>query len=168
MGAGDEMGDFVDKARQGWAQARPELEVSSIEVMGRIGRIGALTSHRAGRDLAPAGVTRAEFDVLCTLARAGGPMRASEVTSATMLSGASTTKNADRLLKRGLIERLHWEHDGRVVLMKLTPLGKELVDREFPKFLERDRDMLAGLSAKEEAQLAALLRKVALTVEAAR
>ena len=82
------MGDFVDKARQGWAQARPELEVSSIEVMGRIGRIGALTAHRAGRDLAPAGVTRAEFDVLCTLARAGSPVRASEVTEATMLSGA--------------------------------------------------------------------------------
>ena len=51
--------------------------------------------------------------------------------------------------------------------MKLTPLGQELVDREFPKFLQRDREMLAGLSVKEEAQLAALLRKVALTVEAA-
>ena len=167
MGTRNEMDDFVDKARQGWARACPELEVSSIEVMGRIGRIGALTSHRAGRDLAPAGVTRAEFDVLCTLGRAGGPLRASEVTEATMLSGASTTKNADRLLKRGLIERLPWDRDGRVVLMKLTPLGQELVDREFPKFLQRDREMLAGLSVKEEAQLAALLRKVALTVEAA-
>ena len=167
MGTKTEMGDFVDKARKGWEQARPELEVSSIEIMGRIGRIGALTSHRAGRELAPAGVTRAEFDVLCTLARAGGPIRASEVTAATMLSGASTTKNADRLLKRGLIERLNWERDGRVVLMKLTPLGQQLVDREFPKFLARDRDMLAGLSAREEAQLAALLRKVALNVEAA-
>lgn len=167
MDTRSEMGDFVDKARQGWAQARPELDVSCIEVMGRIGRIGALASHRAGRDLAPAGVTRAEFDVLCTLARASGPIRASEVTAATMLSGASTTKNADRLLKRGLIERLPWELDGRVVLMTLTQAGQELVDREFPKFLERDRDMLAGLNAKEEAQLAALLRKVALNVEPA-
>ncbi len=136
MGTKDQIRDFVDKARQGWTQARPELEVSSIEVMGRIGRIGALTSHRASRDLAPAGVTRAEFDVLCTLARSAGPVRASEVTAATMLSGASTTKNADRLLKRGLMERLPWEMDGRVVLMTLT-------------------------------QLAVLLRKVALNVEAA-
>ena len=136
MGTKDQIRDFVDKARQGWTQARPELEVSSIEVMGRIGRIGALTSYRASRDLAPAGVTRAEFDVLCTLARSAGPVRASEVTAATMLSGASTTKNADRLLKRGLMERLPWEMDGRVVLMTLT-------------------------------QLAVLLRKVALNVEAA-
>lgn len=158
--------DFVDRARQGWARSRPELDVASIEVMGRIGRIGAVASHRAGRELQRAEVTRAEFDVLCTLARGDGPLRASEVTAASMLSGASTTKNAERLEKRGLIERLPWERDGRVVLMRLTADGEALVDREFPRFLEMDRTLLAGLSAKEQAQLAALLRKVALALEA--
>lgn len=160
--------DFVDRARQGWARSRPDLDVASIEVMGRIGRIGALASQRAGRELLPAEVTRAEFDVLCTLARGDGPMRASEVTAATMLSGASTTKNTERLVRRGLVERLPWERDGRVVLMQLTAAGEALVDSEFPRLLESDRDMLAGLSAKERVQLAGLLRKVALTVEAGR
>lgn len=165
MGAQAEAGDFVDRARQGWAQARPELDVASIEVMGRIARIGALANQRTERHLAPEGLTRAEFDVLCTLARSGAPVRASEVTAATMLSGASTTKNADRLARRGLIERLPWEHDGRVVLMRLTEHGRAFVDREFPRFLERDREMLSALTARERAQLAALLRKVAMTVE---
>ncbi len=158
-------GDFVDRARRGWAQARPDLDVASIEVVGRIARIGALANHRTERHLAPEGLTRAEFDVLCTLARSGGPLRASEVTAATMLSGASTTKNADRLAKRGLIERLPWERDGRVVLMRLTARGEELVDQEFPRFLERDREMLAGLTLSEREQLAALLRKIALNAE---
>jgi DNA-binding MarR family transcriptional regulator len=157
--------DFVDRARVGWARARPDLDVASIEVMGRIGRIGALASQRASRGLLPAGITRAEFDVLCTLARGDGPMRASEVTAATMLSGASTTKNAERLVSRGLIERLRWERDGRVVLMRLTAQGQELVDQEFPRLLTGDREMLAGLTEKERLQLAALLRKIALTVE---
>ncbi|AIY01428.1 Transcriptional regulator, MarR family [Arthrobacter sp. PAMC 25486] len=165
MSAQTESGDFVDRARQGWAQARPDLDVASIEVMGRIARIGALVNHRTERHLVPEGLTRAEFDVLCALARSGGPLRASEVTAVTMLSGASTTKNADRLAKRGLIERLPWEHDGRVVLMRLTRLGEELVDREFPRFLDRDREMLAGLTSREQAQLAALLRKIAVNVE---
>lgn len=158
--------DFVDGARLGWERSRPDLDVSSIEVMARIGRIGALAAQRAGRELLPADVTRAEFDVLCTLARGDGPMRASEVTAATMLSGASTTKNAERLVRRGLIERLPWEHDGRVVLMQLTAEGEELIDREFPRLLAGDREMLAGLTGREQAQLAALLRKLALTVEA--
>lgn len=159
-------GDFVDAARNGWAQTRPELDVSSIEVMGRITRIAALASHRVERDLVPVGLTRAEFDVLCTLSRAGTPLRASEVTAATMLSGASTTKNADRLVKRGLVERLPWERDGRVVLMRLTAEGVALVDSEFPRFLGRDRELLAGLSVGEQAQLTLLLRKISLRVEA--
>ncbi|MGO4385702.1 MarR family winged helix-turn-helix transcriptional regulator [Specibacter sp. RAF43] len=159
-------GDFVDRARQGWEKSRPGLDVSSIEVMGRITRIGALASQRVEHDLAPVAVTRAEFDVLCTLARSERPLRASEVTAATMLSGASTTKNADRLAKRGLIERLPWERDGRVVLLHLTPLGDELVNREFPRFLDRDRELLTGLSAEERVQLAGLLRKVAGKIEA--
>lgn len=165
MGVERESEDFVDRARQGWLQQRPDLDVSSIEVMGRVARIGALANHRTERHLAPSGLTRAEFDVLCTLARSGHPMRASEVTASIMLSGASTTKNADRLVKKGLIERLPWEHDGRVVLMQLTAAGRELVDKEFPRFLERDRAMLNGLNARERAQLAGLLRKVALAAE---
>ncbi|WP_104089841.1 MarR family winged helix-turn-helix transcriptional regulator [Arthrobacter sp. GMC3] len=165
MRAEAEAADFVDVAREGWARTRPELDVSSIEVMGRISRIAALVTQRVEHALAPEGLTRAEFDVLCTLARAGRALRASEVTAATMLSGASTTKNADRLVKRGLIERLPWEHDGRVVLLTLTVAGVELVDALFPNFLIRDREMLAGLNAGEQAELAALLRKIAVRLE---
>lgn len=161
----DVSGDFVDQARAGWRRVRPELDVSSIEVMGRISRIGALASQRVERDLVTVAVSRAEFDVLCTLARSDRPLRASEVTAATMLSGASTTKNADKLARRGLVERLPWERDGRVVLMRLTPAGEELVNREFPRFLDRDKELLGGLSAGERAQLAALLRKVSARVE---
>lgn len=159
-------GDFVDRARRDWAIVRPELDVASIEVLGRVTRIAALVTQRVEHDLAPAAVTRAEFDVLCTLARAGKPIRASEVTAATMLSGASTTKNADRLAARGLVERLPWEHDGRVVLLQLTPAGLDLVNAAFPKFLDREKELLAVLDAGEQAELAALLRKLASRLEA--
>lgn len=157
--------DFVDKARADWSLARPELDVESIEVMGRISRIAALSQIRTEQFLARADLSRAEFDVLCTLARGNRPLRASEVTAATMLSGASTTKTADRLVKRGLVERLSLERDGRVVLMQLTPSGTALIDSEFPDFLERDREMLSGLTASEKTRVAALLRKIALRLE---
>ncbi len=160
-------GDFVDRAREGWAQARPGLDVSSIEVMGRITRIGALASQRVEHELAPAAVSRAEFDVLCTLARSDRPLRASEVTAATMLSGASTTKNVDRLVRRGLVERLAWERDGRVVLLRLTPAGAALVDVQFPRFLAREGELLDGLDDAERRQLAGLLRKIAERIEPA-
>ncbi|MFQ4149160.1 MarR family transcriptional regulator [Arthrobacter sp. LAPM80] len=165
MDAKPARGDFVDRVRHGWARNWPDLDVATVEVMGRITRIAALTNQRVERDLAPVAVTRAEFDVLCTLARADSPLRASDVTAATMLSGASTTKNAERLVQRCLVERLPWELDGRVVLLQLTEQGRDLVNREFPHFLERDSQVLEGLSAKEQVQLASLLRKVALRAE---
>lgn len=159
--------DFVDRARANWHSARPELDVASIEVMGRISRIAALASLRTEHQLAPAELSRAEFDVLCTLARSDRPLRASEVTAATMLSGASTTKITERLVKRGLVERLPWERDGRVVLTQLTDAGVALIDREFPEFLVRDNQILSGLTTAEQSKLATLLKKISLRLESA-
>ena len=70
-------GDFVDRARREWGATRPGLDVASIEVMGRITRIAALLTQRVEHDLVPEALNRAEFDVLCTLARAARPLRAS-------------------------------------------------------------------------------------------
>lgn len=164
-GAAESEGDFVDQARRGWAWVYPDLDVSSIEVIGRLSRLGAQIFARVERDLAPSGVSRAEFDILCSLARSERPLRASEVTEATMLSGASTTKQTDRLVKAGLLERLPWERDGRVVLLSLTDAGRELVEREFPRFLARDRELLAGLDDDERQVAARLLRKISATLE---
>ncbi|WP_449373632.1 hypothetical protein [Arthrobacter psychrolactophilus] len=49
--------------------------------------------------------------------------------------------------------------------MQLTAEGEALIDREFPHMLASDAQMLSGLTPREQAQLAALLRKLALTVE---
>ncbi|WP_427018732.1 MarR family winged helix-turn-helix transcriptional regulator [Pseudarthrobacter sp. P1] len=164
-GATESEGDFVDQARRGWARARPDLDVSSIEVIGRLSRLGAQIFARAERDLAPSGISRAEFDILCSLARSERPLRASEVTAATMLSGASTTKQSDRLVKAGLLERLPWERDGRVVLLQLTDAGRALVEREFPRFLARDHELLEGLDDDERELAARLLRKISARLE---
>lgn len=158
-------GDFVDQVRREWTATFPGMDTSPIEVLARIGRIASKANHLLDLTLAPAGITRAEFDVLSALRRADRPLRASEVTSVTLMSGASTTKISERLVKEGLIERLRLERDARVVLLQLTDSGIELVDRVFPIRLARDRDLLDGLDPSELTALAGLLRKVALNVE---
>ena len=55
--------------------------------------------------------------------------------------------------------------DGRVVLLRLTDTGRELVDRVFPLRIEADRELLEGLSAEHMATLADLLRRVALNAD---
>lgn len=157
-------GDFVDHVRREWAATFPEVDLSPMEILARINRIASKTNHLLDAALSPVGVSRAEFDVLSALRRAGRALRASEVTSVTLMSGASTTKITERLVREGLVERLRFERDARVVLLQLTDAGTELVNRVFPTRLERDRELLTGLDAQELDTLAALLRKVALNV----
>lgn len=152
--------DDIDRIEGEWRRTYPELDVSPIGVLGRIQRIATVAGHRLDRSLEPHGVSRSEFDVLGALARADRPLRASEVVSTTLLSGASITKISEALVRRGLLERGRSERDGRVVLLALTDEGRRLVDAELPRRLADDARLLAGLTAAERAALSGLLRTV--------
>ncbi|MCH5643134.1 MarR family winged helix-turn-helix transcriptional regulator [Gordonia sp. ABSL49_1] len=152
--------DLVDRIQQEWARAYPDLDVAPVGVLGRVQRLAAVTTHRFDRNLDRHGITRSEYDVLGALARADGPIRASEVVSTTMLSGASITKLTDSLAKRELLVRRRSERDGRVVLLELTDAGRALVDVELPRRLDDDEQVLAALTPAERETLAGLLRRV--------
>ncbi|WP_369046982.1 MarR family winged helix-turn-helix transcriptional regulator [Sinomonas sp. P10A9] len=157
--------DFVSAVRGSWSSALPGLDTSPLDVLGRISRISALSVQRLNGVLATSGVSRSEFDVLCALARSPQPLRASGVTAQTMLSGAATTKLTARLEGLGLVQRRRLERDGRVVLLSLTEEGRALVEEQFPRCVDSDRRLLAGLDDGERAALAALLRRVAANAE---
>ena len=159
--------DIVDRVREGWSTARPGWETSTIEVFGRITRTAALANAQLDRVLEVAGVTRSEFELLCVLARADRPLRASEVTAETMLSGAATTKLTARLEQAGFITRDRQQRDGRVVLLALTDAGRAVVDEQFPRCMTREDDLLSDLDSSERDVLAGLLARVMATVERA-
>jgi DNA-binding MarR family transcriptional regulator len=159
--------DFVDRVRADFHMVYPDLDTTSIDVFGRISRIGAQMSHLVDRALIPTGISRAELEVLSALVRSPRPLRASEVISTTMLSGASITKLADRLAGAGLLERQKFERDGRVVLLAPTAAGRDFVQRELPRRLDREWQLLDGFSPEEVGQLAALLRRLSERVDAA-
>lgn len=152
--------DTVDRIRREWAQSSPHLDTTPIEVLGRIQRIASISNHRLDLNLEQNGITRSEFSVLSALARVERPLRASEVVSITMLSGASITKITDTLVARGLLKRQKSERDGRVVLLALTDVGRDVVDQQMPRRLADDKAMIAGLTSGEQDTLASLLRKV--------
>jgi len=153
----EEISWFVDDTVTRALQGKPGI--------GRVTRIGSLALAQLDRELTGSGVTRSEFDVLCTLARSPHPLRASEVTSVTGISGAATTKHTDRLAGLGLVERRRLERDGRVVLLELTEAGRGFVREQLPRRLDRERRMLDGLTEAEIDTLTDLLRRVAHNVE---
>lgn len=152
--------DIVDRIRRAWGEAIPSMDTSAIDVWGRLNRTSVLATAQIERVLAGSGVSRSEFDVLCALARTQRPLRASEVTAETMLSGAATTKLTARLEGAGLLQREKSDRDGRVVHLSLTDAGRSLVEREIPRCLAHDERLLDGFSAAERDTLAGLLARL--------
>lgn len=155
-----ERADFIDRIRSAWAAEMPAMDTSPIDVWGRLHRTSALATAQIERLLADSDVSRSEFDVLCALARTGRPLRASEVTAETMLSGAATTKLTTRLEAAGLLRRERSDRDGRAVQLSLTDAGRAVVEREMPRALAHDERLLEGLSEAERQALAALLARL--------
>ena len=67
-----------------------------------------------------------EYDVLYTLAKAGGPIRIGELQSHVLLSQPALSRMVDRLAGRGLLRRSTDPSDARAVLLSLSDAGAEL------------------------------------------
>jgi DNA-binding MarR family transcriptional regulator len=70
------------------------------------------------------------------------------------------------LEKRGLTRRQAHDADGRLVLVSLEPKGEAVIERLFPAFNAGETAVSAGLSEREKADLARLLRKIVRVLEA--
>jgi DNA-binding MarR family transcriptional regulator len=79
-------------------------------------------------------------------------------------SGAMTNRLAV-LERAGLVDRVRDQTDGRSVLVRLTPRGKQLVDRILPTYLQTERRLLAALEPIQQAELASTLQTLLLAFE---
>ena len=70
------------------------------------------------------------------------------------------SRRIDRLVKAGLMERLQSPTDRRVVLIRLTQRGYDLVETSHPKLLEHNRALLDHMSEAETKKVAKGLARV--------
>ncbi|MDI2032266.1 MarR family transcriptional regulator [Saccharopolyspora sp. TS4A08] len=152
--------DVVGRIREQWREQHPDLDLTPIEVIGRVRRLAAITDQRHDDDLDELKLSRMEFEVLSALRRAGGGLRPSRLTKEMLSSGAATTKRLARLEQDGLITRNPSTRDRREVDVRLTDRGREVIDRVFPAQLERERALLDPLTDEERTRLGELLAKV--------
>ncbi|MFE5028021.1 TetR family transcriptional regulator [Streptomyces sp. NPDC056656] len=112
-----------------------------------------------GRVVKRHGISLAAFEVLSALHATGAPYRRTmgEIAAAGAVSAGGVTQHADRLVEAGLIERERDGQDRRIVHLRLTPAGADLVGRVSDERRAHERELLAGLVPGEQRQLAALL-----------
>ena len=152
---------MTDRQLGGWSEARPDIEVKSLQVTARLSRIGPLLAKRQEAIFGQFGLSRGEVGALGALRIAGPPYRLSptRLGKGLMMSSAGMTSRIDRLERRGFVRRLPDPDDRRGVLIELTDQGRETVDAAVAALTTSDRQLVERLDPSEFAQLEALLRK---------
>ncbi|MFI6578498.1 MarR family winged helix-turn-helix transcriptional regulator [Nocardiopsis sp. NPDC050513] len=160
------MSDAVDVFLGQWARERPDLDVSSMGIIGRMGRASQLLWRGVEEFLSGEGLERWEFDVLGTLRRSGEPysLTPKELVAMTMVGGAAMTNRVDRLVARGLVTREVDPDNRRRTLVTLTPEGLEVIDRAVGGHVANQERLLAALDEGERERLAAVLRKLLVSL----
>ncbi|MEM6256391.1 MAG: MarR family transcriptional regulator [Cyanobacteria bacterium P01_D01_bin.156] len=158
--------DKIDTILTQWEHESPQLDVSSLAVVGRILQLARLLEKQREGILDDFDLTLWSFDMLATLRRQGPPyqLKPTELYGLLMLSSGAMTNRIDRLEKAGLVTRLRDPDDRRSVTVQLTNKGIEKVDTVMPVLFEQENQLLEDLSKSETKTLITLLRKFLVTV----
>ncbi len=137
-----------------------------MEVIALIRRVHTL-HERALRPLHEAApVTAPELDLLIPLRDASGPVIARRLAAHLGISTVAVSKSLARLEERGYIRRTPSAADRRSVEVLITPAGEHVIDALFPRLLEREVELLAGLG-EDRAQVVAALTRLAEVLQSA-
>lgn len=161
--------DEVDEIVSRWRSERPDLDVVPLHVLSRVSRLARHLDRARRAAFAAHGLETWEFDVLSALRREGAPYRLSPgaLLRATLVTSGTMTNRIDRLAAAGLVSRSRDPQDKRGVLVQLTDEGRKTVDAAMSDLLARERLILTGLSAGQQADLASLLRILLVPFDAA-
>lgn len=161
--------DAVDMIVEQWRHTRPELDTSALAVFGRLHRNYHRYHAQIGALFERHGISMGTFDVLTALRRSGEPYRlpAGVLAQQTLVSTGGLTQRVDRLEKSGLACRERNVGDGRVVYVRLTEQGREVIDAVADDHFANERAMLIGLTTAERQQLGGLLHRLERSMELA-
>ena len=160
--------DEVDRIVAAWRRERPDLDVAPLEVLSRVSRLARHLDRARSAAFTEHDLESWEFDVLSALRRAGEPYELSpgQLVTQTLVTSGTMTNRVDRLTARGLVQRLPDSRDRRGVIVRLTEAGRTKVDDAFAGLLDRERDLLASLTAADRTRLATLLRSLVAPFDA--
>lgn len=151
--------DDVDRILAQWAEARPDLDVAPMGLIGRLSRLARALSHAHEKVFAAHGLSAAGFDVLATLRRSGPPyaLTVKDLLASTMVTSGTMTNRLDRLEAAGQVQRVPNPEDGRGFVVQLTERGRADIDAAVTDHVANQHRLVAALNAEERAALDALL-----------
>ena len=138
------------------------IQDPSHEVALAIVLTSEMLTKEADRLLRGFGLTEAQFNVLMLLAFQAGPEGISQTKLSRMLlvNRANVTGLVDRMERDGLIERASEPGDRRMRMIRMTPRGKDLLEKAVQPYVAKVDGIVSGLSSKEQDHLLKLLENI--------
>jgi DNA-binding MarR family transcriptional regulator len=160
--------DEVDHLVEGWRQALPGVDVSPLEVLSRVTRLAHHLERQRSIIFARHDLETWTFDVLSALRRVGPPYDLSpgQLLAQTLVTSGTMTNRLNHLEGRGLVRRKPDPRDARSVRVRLTPHGRQQVERALKDLVAREDALLGGLDSDQRSVLAALLKIVVAPFDA--
>ncbi|WP_022882378.1 MarR family winged helix-turn-helix transcriptional regulator [Gryllotalpicola ginsengisoli] len=156
--------DDADAVRAAWSRLLPGVDTEPVEIVFRVLRAARLIERHSDRQLAAAGLTRPELELLMLLRRSDAALSPTAIADALLFTAPATTKRLSALEARGLLSRVVNPDDRRGSLVTLTESGRRLVERVLPEQLALEAELLGGLSPAERSRIAAALRTLLAAV----
>jgi DNA-binding MarR family transcriptional regulator len=159
--------DSVDRLLESWAHAAPDLDLSPVAVVARIGRLARVIEQELDATYAEHGLSGADFAALVTLrrlARAGGVSQRRLMRELNLTSGTVSVR-VERLLERGWVTTSTDPDDRRNSLVALTDAGLAMFEQVAPAHVATENRLLAALSCEQKGQLVDLLRTLLVSFE---
>lgn len=154
--------DSVDRLLESWATVRPDLDLSPVGVVARLGRVRRAIASELETVYAEHGLTGPDFSALVTVRRLGDNVTQTDLMRELGLTAGTVSVRVDRLVANGLAER---RVEGRTTRVVLTAAGAELFERVTPAHVATEARLLAALDHGEREQLVALLRRLLVSFE---
>jgi len=114
--------------------------------------------------LAETGIDDTDFRILEALLNKG-PLPVNTIGPKVFLTPGSISTAVDRLVARGLVNRIESPEDRRIRLVSLTAKGKALISPIFRKHATEIKKVFADASPKELRALEATLKKIGKRAE---
>jgi DNA-binding MarR family transcriptional regulator len=154
--------DSVDRLLESWGAVRPDLDLSPVAIVARLGRVRRAIESELETVYAEHGLTGPDFSALVTLRRLGGAVPQTELMRELGLTSGTVSVRVERLAARGLVAS---ESVGRATRVSLTAAGAELFECVTPAHVATEERLLAALDPDEREQLAVLLRRLLVSFE---
>ncbi|HEY9392074.1 MAG TPA: MarR family transcriptional regulator [Mycobacteriales bacterium] len=160
--------DRVDRYLADWTRIRPDLDISSTAVVGRLRQVTAFAERELDATLAGFGLSRPTFDLLDAIRRLERPggLRQNELLAELGYTSGVLSVRLTALENDGLVARRPDPADRRGVVVTLTDSGRDLVDQVLPAHAATERRILAPLDPAARRATAGLLRAMLIGCEA--